>query len=189
MRLTSLCSSYHNKLLNFKRQWLIADYATYIDKLQKVTREDIKEFVRKYIKGKPSVKGLLSHPSYREKANIDAFFTDNYNAFDKYTIQFEENNSTINDSTHESTINSLVQWLNINPTVNINIDGYMDKTEEKGTNRARYNAVLKILNYKNIDPKRIIGTSNKKHQVHTLKGKTEETKHSNRKVSFSIVKE
>lgn len=37
-------------------------YTSYVDNLKKVTREDIKQYVRNYIKGKPKVIGVLTTP-------------------------------------------------------------------------------------------------------------------------------
>jgi zinc protease len=46
--------------------WAVADiqyYTNYVENLEKVTREDIKNYVRNYIKGKPRVTGILVNPS------------------------------------------------------------------------------------------------------------------------------
>lgn len=37
-------------------------YTTYVENIKKVTREDIKQYVRKYIKGKPHATGILTTP-------------------------------------------------------------------------------------------------------------------------------
>jgi zinc protease len=52
-------------------------YFNYIDEIGKVTRADLQEYVRKYIKGKPAVKGLLLNPSQQKNWNVtdvDALF-------------------------------------------------------------------------------------------------------------------
>ena len=46
-------------------------YINYVDNLNKVTRKDIKNYVEKYIKGKPSVVGLLISPKMNEQMKID----------------------------------------------------------------------------------------------------------------------
>ncbi len=46
-------------------------YTTYNDMLNKVTRQDIKDFVNKYIKGKNAVTGLLVSPRVKEMFKID----------------------------------------------------------------------------------------------------------------------
>ncbi|MFT6881614.1 MAG: zinc protease [Marinoscillum sp.] len=45
-------------------------YTNYVENLQEVTREDIKKYVQTYIKGQPSVTGLLLSPSMKADMNI-----------------------------------------------------------------------------------------------------------------------
>ena len=52
-------------------------YFNYIDEINKITREDLKNYVRKYIKGQPCVKGLLLNPSQKKNwkvTDVDALF-------------------------------------------------------------------------------------------------------------------
>ena len=49
-------------------------FNTYLDNLNKVNREEIKNYVRKYIKGKPYCAGLLLNPSTRAAISPDSFF-------------------------------------------------------------------------------------------------------------------
>jgi len=46
-------------------------YVNYIDNLKKVTREDIQNYVQKYIKGQPNVTGVLLSPMMKESMGID----------------------------------------------------------------------------------------------------------------------
>jgi len=48
-------------------------YTTYVDNLNKVTREDIQAYVRKYIKGKHHVDGLLTSPALIELTGVNNF--------------------------------------------------------------------------------------------------------------------
>jgi len=48
-------------------------YTTYIDNLQKVTRQDIKDYVNKYIIGKPMVAGILLSPDMQKSMGITDF--------------------------------------------------------------------------------------------------------------------
>ncbi len=60
--------------------WGIASldyYFNYIDEINKVTRADLDAYVKKYIKGKPCVKGLLLNPGQQKNWNVtdlDALF-------------------------------------------------------------------------------------------------------------------
>jgi zinc protease len=48
----------------------IGYYTTYVDNLKKVTRDDIKQYIQKYIKGKPKAIGVLTTPA--NKAALEA---------------------------------------------------------------------------------------------------------------------
>jgi len=45
-------------------------YLNYVDNLKKVTREDIDEYVRKYIQDRPYVMGILLSPKDRKKLSL-----------------------------------------------------------------------------------------------------------------------
>ncbi|HEX9509294.1 MAG TPA: pitrilysin family protein [Puia sp.] len=49
-------------------------FNTYLDNLNKVSPEDIKNYVRKYIKGRPLCAGLLLNPSTRAGVSPETFF-------------------------------------------------------------------------------------------------------------------
>ena len=52
-------------------------YFSYVDEINKITRADLQEYVRKYIKGKPCVKGLLLNPAQQKNwkvTDVDALF-------------------------------------------------------------------------------------------------------------------
>jgi zinc protease len=48
-------------------------YTDYAKNINTVTRADIQNYVRAYIKGKPSVTGLLVSPKMQEKLKIESF--------------------------------------------------------------------------------------------------------------------
>ncbi len=48
-------------------------YTTYLDNLNKVTRQDIKDYVNKYIIGKPSASGLLLSPDMQKMLGLTDF--------------------------------------------------------------------------------------------------------------------
>ncbi|HRH67653.1 MAG TPA: hypothetical protein PLU53_15245 [Bacteroidia bacterium] len=49
----------------------IGYYTGYNENINKVTREDIKSYVRKYIQGKPSAWGVLVDPKSKDEMHID----------------------------------------------------------------------------------------------------------------------
>lgn len=165
----------------------IGYYTSYIDNLQKVTRDDIKLYVRKYIKGQPYVAGIMLQDGMRKALNTDKFFANTLN-MDEYTLNFADNATDLKTEANAEKMNSLIQWLTINPKANIKVESYALTSEKKNIGEDRYNAVLKALNDAGITETRIIGTSNKKFQVINTKASTEAEKEANRKVTFTIVK-
>lgn len=88
-------------------------YVNYLDNLQKVTRQDIKDYVRKYIKGQPYVAGMLVSPMMRKMFDTDASFTDTRH-IDSWKMNFAENSASLDDEAVMQ-LNGLAQWLAINP--------------------------------------------------------------------------
>lgn len=160
-------------------------YTGYVDNLQKVTRDDIKEYVRKYIKERPYVAGVLVPEGMGE--GLRDYFADTYKMED-YTLWFGQDDHSLADSANKAKLNSLSQWLRINPSVNIRIEAYEDDSEKKNTGKMRYESVLKTLTEAGMDFTRVTGTSNKSFQVIEKEGDTPDEIKSNRKVTFTIVK-
>lgn len=52
-------------------------YAGYLDNINKITRADLQEYVRKYIKNKPYCAGLFLKPELRAESKADDFFKAN----------------------------------------------------------------------------------------------------------------
>jgi zinc protease len=50
-------------------------YTGYVDHLQKITRADLQNYVRKYIKGQPYCAGLLISPELKAQIHPEDFFT------------------------------------------------------------------------------------------------------------------
>ncbi len=112
--------------------WASADidyYLNYIDKLQDVTREDIKRYVRQYIKGKVFCSGLLINPMLEKEFSSRDVFTDTKKP-EEYFIDFEINSATLTESGIQE-LASLVQWLKINPGVTITINVNAGTSEVK----------------------------------------------------------
>ncbi len=162
-------------------------YTNYEANLQKVTREDIKNYVRKYIKGKPYVMGVMLRNGMRKSMNTDEFFAPSL-SMEEYTLAFNKDEVNLTEEKNKEKFTSLIQWLKINPSANISIEANYHDGEKKTMGMDRYNTVLKALTDAGIAETRIIGTSNKAFQVKKAKADVEDVNASNRKVSFTIVK-
>ena len=162
-------------------------YTSYVENLKRVTREDIKNYVRKYIKGKNYVAGLALPE--RMAGSFDAkLFAETYDMKD-YTLYFDNNEVAMTDSANAAKLISLRQWIKINPTVNIRVESYQDAAEGKTAGLTRYTEITKELLAAGYPEARIIGNTNKAFQVKKQKGVTDVEKKENRKVVFTIVKQ
>ncbi len=74
---TEVTSDYVHTLTFWWASASLNYYFNYIDEINKVTRADLQDYVRKYIKGKPCVKGLLLNPAQQKNwkvTDVDALF-------------------------------------------------------------------------------------------------------------------
>lgn len=166
----------------------IGYYTSYVDNLQKVSRDDIKNYVRKYIKGQPYVMGVMLKDGMKKSMNTDKFFASTLSMED-YTLSFNDAESALTGEKNAEKMNSLIQWLKINPKANIKVQAYTYDGENAKAGTERYNNVLNALKTAGISETRIIGTTNKKFQVISAKANSQEEKEANRKVTFTIVKQ
>lgn len=162
-------------------------HVNYINNLQKVSREDIKNYVRKYIKGKNYVMGVMLRNGMRKSMNTDAFFAPSL-SMEEYTLNFGMNELNLAEEKNAEKLTSLIQWLKINPSANISVEAYYHDGEKKSIGNERYEAILAHLKNAGISETRIIGTSNKAFQIKKQKADSDEVNASNRKITFSIVK-
>jgi hypothetical protein len=165
----------------------ISYYTNYTDNLQKVTRDDIKNYVRKYIKGKPYIMGAMMKNGMRKNFNTDKFFAPSL-SMDEYTLSFDLNQTELSSEKNNMKLVSLIQWLKINPNTNISIEAFMHEGENKNTGNTRYETILNYLKTNGIEETRIIGTSNKAFQIKKVKTTNAEEQTNNRKITFAIVK-
>ena len=74
---TEVTSNYVHTLTFWWASASLNYYFNYIDEINKITRTDLQNYVRLYIKGKPCVKGLLLNPAQQKTWNVtdvDALF-------------------------------------------------------------------------------------------------------------------
>jgi zinc protease len=63
-------SSYVHSVTYWWASASIDYYTNYIDNVKKVTRADIQNYIKKYVKGRPQVTGLLLSPDMKTKMNV-----------------------------------------------------------------------------------------------------------------------
>ena len=105
-------------------------FSTYDHDIQQVTRDEIKRYINRYLIGRPYVSGLMISPEMRSNLQTDSFFTETYTPIESYNFHFNENSLNFSDSTSSPKIQSLIQWMKINPTVRIQLNGFADSKRE-----------------------------------------------------------
>jgi outer membrane protein OmpA-like peptidoglycan-associated protein len=131
--------------------------------------------------------GVMLRDGMKKSMNTDKFFAPTM-SMDEYTLNFNFNELNLTEEKNAEKLNSLIQWLQINPSANISLEAYTHDGEKKSVGSERYEAVLAALKTAGISETRIIGTMNKAFQVKKVKADTDELKASSRKVTFAIVK-
>lgn len=106
-------------------------YTTYIDKLRKVSRDDIKRYVDKYIKNQPNVTGILLSPMMKQMTKLDTYFKPTASIED-YKINLIGQKCDL-EANADSTIKSIAYLAKINPgkKVKVNIQTSNKKIANK----------------------------------------------------------
>ncbi len=107
-------------------------------------------------------------------------------------IYFDFNKSTIRPESYP-VLDSIVQWLQENPTVKVRIEGHTDtrgsRRYNKRLSQARANAVREYLIQHGIDPKRLVAVGYGEERPVVFPERTEEDYQKNRRVEFYILGE
>ncbi len=107
-------------------------------------------------------------------------------------IYFDFNKSTIRPESYP-VLDSIVKWLEENPTVKVRIEGHTDtrgsRRYNKRLSQARANAVREYLIQHGIDPKRLVAVGYGEERPVVFPERTEEDYQKNRRVEFYILGE
>jgi outer membrane protein OmpA-like peptidoglycan-associated protein len=99
------------------------------DSIKIVSESQMKLFLSEYFTQAPNVTGLSIPEDVRIATNADSLFSSLDKFVDTFTFHFRTNVHDIEGSDNLSKLNRLVQWLKINPDVNVQINGFADKGE------------------------------------------------------------
>ncbi|OFY62937.1 MAG: hypothetical protein A3H98_01610 [Bacteroidetes bacterium RIFCSPLOWO2_02_FULL_36_8] len=119
-------SSFVSKLGNRWAMGSIGYLTDYIYNLRKVTKADIQEFVRKYIKNKPNIMGALVSEKMKGEIGLENFFASRKN-LDEFMLFFKPYQMEL-DSISLATVDKISKWMTINPKQKIKLNGWADFT-------------------------------------------------------------
>lgn len=104
------------------------EYSQYKEKLDNTTYKQLLEFNHKFLEGRPYTAGLEISQTQLKQLGIDSFFTTTNKSAD-YRFVFVKNNAQLADSTQDSLIVSLAQFIKINPHIRVMVNGVASKDE------------------------------------------------------------
>ncbi len=105
------------------------DYSTFEDSIAAITLQDMRQFIKSYLLSRNYVAGLSVSPEHRKSSGIDSVFTPTAGEVSEYRVYFKTNSALLESAKDDSTINSLIQFLKINPEVKIKVNGVTHKDE------------------------------------------------------------
>ncbi len=99
------------------------------DSIMDVREIDMKDFVSFYMNRNPYVTGLLINEHDRNELNVDSLFTELNDSVKNYVFTYHQNITDLTTKEDSIQLRNLLQWLRINPDVNMQINGYSDESE------------------------------------------------------------
>lgn len=103
-------------------------YSTFEDSVSVITPEEFVHFLAAVRKRK-SVTGLCISPADRSATGIDTVFTSTAASITDYEFHFLKNSAKFAGAADDSAFNSLVQFLKINPELEIKVNGMCHQSE------------------------------------------------------------
>ncbi len=133
---TASTNEYLNLLAVHWANDLLNEYYNAQNIINKLTANDLQNYISRYIVEKPSARFLIISPAHQDATDSRTFFND-FESYDDLTIYFDRNSELINTSS-ENAFYKAVQFLKINRLIGAEITIYQDLDERKDLVRKRY---------------------------------------------------
>ncbi len=118
-----------SQIIKFWSSVTLNDYSTFEDSIRSVTTNDMMNLFNKYFYKRHYVAGLSIRQEARNSTGVDSVFTPTGGEISSYRINFLKNSAAFSGKSDDSTFNSLVQFLKINPELVIKVNGVCHKDE------------------------------------------------------------
>ena len=99
------------------------------DSVVSIGANRLEKFINNYFTQAPHITGLKISKADRNALKVDSFFTDLDQNVGKYVFTYPENITWIAGNDDNTKLANLLQWLIINPDINIQINGFSDEHE------------------------------------------------------------
>jgi predicted Zn-dependent peptidase len=119
--------------------WTFNDESYYpelLDSVMSMQAPRIERFVINYFNQSPHITGLKISKADRQALNIDSLFTDLDQNVGRYVFTYQQNITSVEGGDNKTKLQNLLQWLNINPDVNVQVNGFSDEHEYNKTTDA-----------------------------------------------------
>ncbi len=91
--------------------------------------DEVKSFANEYLKINPYITGLLISKADRESLQLDSAFTNLNDSVSGYVFTYRKNITDIEGENNAVMLRNLLQWLTVNPEVNVQLNGFSDEGE------------------------------------------------------------
>lgn len=99
------------------------------DSVYNCTVDKMRKFIIEYINQSPHVIGLMINQRDRDALKIDSAFVDFNDSIDDFTFTYRRNITDLEGTENLYKLNRLVQWLQGNPDLVIQVNGFADTKE------------------------------------------------------------
>jgi len=118
-----------SQIIHFWASLSLNDYSTFEDSIRSVTLEEMRQLFDRYFRKRPYVAGLSISPAFRKSTMVDTAFTATEKTIRNYKLTFLKNSAIFSGAKDDSTLNSVIQYLKINPEMVIKVNGVCHKDE------------------------------------------------------------
>ena len=118
------------------KHWTFNDdsyYPTLLDSVMAITPKVLQDFIIDYFDQSAHITGLKISKADRDALKVDSVFTDLDQSVAKYVFTYRQNITTLEGAENEVKLQNLLQWLTINPDINIQVNGFSDENEYNRT--------------------------------------------------------
>ena len=118
------------------KYWTFNDetyFPSLMDSVMQVTPKQMEDFVIDYFNQSPHITGLEISKADRSALKVDSFFTDLDQTVAKYVFTYRQNITNLEGGDNLLKLQNLLQWLTINPDINIQVNGFSDEHEYNHT--------------------------------------------------------
>ena len=104
-------------------------YSNYRDTIAALQAKDLENFSINYLRKAPHIAALFINEEERVALATDSFFAPTAGHVQDYEFQFLNNTAEFADGNQDSILQSLIQYLKINPKVKVKVNGIVSKDE------------------------------------------------------------